>query len=85
MPNEATEVKDVMIPASNILDEDGFKWLTFNYSDGGPDDKDPWRWPKVIKYQGQLYAWMSWNSDRMKINYKEINENELATIVKRKR
>jgi hypothetical protein len=82
MIEQATEVKNVLIPIFNPTDDNGRKWLTFKY---GEADKDPWKWPKVIKYQDKLYVWMSWNSDDYRVNYKEIKESELATIVKRKR
>ena len=77
----ATEVKDVLVPIDNPKDSTGRKWLIFKYGDS---DKDPWKWPKVIKYQDRLYVWMSWNSDDFRVNYKEINENELATIVRKR-
>jgi hypothetical protein len=72
----ATEVKNVLIP---IASPDG--WLVFKYS---IDDKEPWKWPKVLKYQKKFYNWMSWNSDSFTVNYKEISENLLATIVKKR-
>lgn len=78
----ATEVKDVLVPIRHIEDASGGRsWLIFRY---GESDKDPWKWPRVIKYQDRLYIWMSWNSDDYRVNYKEINENELATIVRKR-
>lgn len=79
--NAATEVKDVLIPIDNPADDIGKLWLIFTY---GEADKDPWKWPKVIKYQDRLYVWMSWNSDNYRINYKEIKESDLATIVRKR-
>ena len=79
--NAATEVKDVLIPIDNPADDIGKLWLIFRY---GEADKDPWKWPKVIKYQDRLYVWMSWNSDNYRINYKEIKESDLATIVRKR-
>ena len=81
MIEQATEVKDVMVPINNPVDDSGKSWLIFKYTD---QDKDPWKWPRVIKYQDRLYVWMSWNSDDFRVNYKEINENELATIVRKR-
>jgi len=70
----ATEVKNVFIPICSI---DG--WLIFKYTE---EDKVPYKWPKVLKYQNKLYAWMSWNSDNMNVNYKQISQNDLATKAK---
>jgi len=77
----ATEVKDVFVPINDPTDSNGVRWLVFTY---GESDKDPWKWPKVLKYQSRLYYWMSWNSDNFHVNYKEISENDLATIVRKK-
>jgi len=79
--NTATEVKDVLVPINNPTDQSGRRWLVFKY---GEEDKDPWKWPKVLKYQDRFYVWMSWNSDNYNVNYKEIGENELATIGRKK-
>jgi hypothetical protein len=81
MMESATEVKDVFVPIDNPTDQNGRNWLVFKY---GEADKDPWKWPKVIKYQDRFYMWMSWNSDNFHVNYNEISENDLATIVRKK-
>ena len=72
----ATEVKDVLVP---INESNG--WLIFRY---GSDDKDPCKWPKVLKYRDRYYKWMSWNSDSYHVNYKQINQNDLATIIRKR-
>lgn len=76
MNTAATEVKNVYMPWSNPKDSSGVSWLTFKY---GEADKDPWKWPKVLDYQGKFYMWMSWNSDDHNINYKSIPVSQLAT------
>jgi len=77
----ATPVENVMIPLDNPTDSNGVRWLIFRYTS---DDKDPWKWARVIKFQDRLYAWMSWNSDNYRVNYKEISESQLATIVRKR-
>jgi hypothetical protein len=76
----ATEVPNVLIPIDNPTDSTGRQWLIFKY---GEADKDPWKWPKVVEYQGQKYRWMSWNSDNYSVNYKQVSDNELAKVVKK--
>ena len=77
---EAVAVRDVYIPCEEIRkDDDGTNWLKFFYTD---DDKDPWKWPKVLKYDGMFFKWMSYNSDYNHIFYKQIDVNQIATIVK---
>ena len=75
---EATPVKNVYI-GTPVTDGDGGNWLVFQYT---TDDKDPWKWPKVMKCNGHFYKWMSWNSDKNTVNYKECRESELAYPVK---
>jgi len=53
---EAVAVRDVYIPCEEIRkDDDGTNWLKFFYTD---DDKDPWKWPKVLKYDGMFFKWL---------------------------
>jgi hypothetical protein len=78
---KAIEVKDVLVPIDNPKDSRGHLWLIFKY---GESDKDPWKWPKVLKYQDKLYHWISWNSDNNSVNYKSISAKELATIVRKR-
>lgn len=78
----ATPVNDVYVPlyCERAKGHDR-RWLVFKY---GEADKNPWNWPKVMKYQDRLYVWMSWDSDKFHVNYKEITESELATVVKKR-
>ena len=77
----ATPIQNAMIPNKVSTDSNGYDWLQFKYTD---DDKDPWRWPKAVTYKNKTFMWMSWNSDRFTVNYKEINPNELAFPTKLK-
>ena len=58
---------------------DGTNWLIFHYTDV---DHDPWKWAKFMECDGRVYRWMSWNSDRKIISYKECNRSEIAKPVK---
>jgi hypothetical protein len=77
---EATPIKNVFVPDYTSVDNNNKEWLIFSYSE---NDK-PWKWPKVLKYNNKFFYWMSWNSDNNKVNYKEIDEKEIAIPVKRK-
>ena len=80
MVKEAMPVAGAMIPVD--MKWDGSRnWLIFPYE---YEDK-PWKWPKAIKYDGRFFIWMSWNSDNMRVNYKECLESELAFPVKKKK
>jgi len=70
----AVAVDDVMIPWLE-REFEGVTWLKFRY---GHDDKDPWKWPKVVTYGGKVFKWMSFNSDLMDVHYKETTKESLA-------
>lgn len=77
----ATPIKDSMVPIQVITDKnDGKQWLVFSYD---LDDR-PWKWPKAIRYDGRVFVWMSWDSDKVKVYYKETSVNEIAYPVKGK-
>jgi len=71
----AIPVKDVMVP---IQEPSADGWLQFRYS----SDDCPWKWPKVIEYDGETYRWMSYNSDRWAVSYKRIPVAKVAKPVK---
>jgi hypothetical protein len=74
-------VKDVMVPQGIIKDCNNVNWLQFQYHEDG---KQPWKWPKVLRCDGKLYKWMSYNSDNFTVNYRQCEEKELAWVVKKK-
>ena len=69
----AVPVKDVLVPISEPVNG----WLEFTYS----SDDCPWEWPRVIEYNGQLYRWMSYNSDRFAVCYKITDATKVAKPV----
>jgi len=59
---------------------DGTNWLIFHYND---EDRDPWKWAKFMESEdGRVYCWMSWDSDKHTVNYKECNRSEIIRPVK---
>jgi hypothetical protein len=76
----AKPVNNLLVPSYETTDDANRTWLIFKYDE---NDKDPWKWPKVLKYRNRFFYWMSWNSDNHTINYKEIDESEIASIVKK--
>lgn len=77
---EATPIKKAMVPVQVTHDTSGKMWLVFSFS----NEDQPWKWPKALKYAGRVFIWMSWNSDNMRVNYKEANEDEIAYPLKRR-
>lgn len=71
---EITEVKNAYVP-NYVQEFNGVSWMQFSY---GANDKDPWKWPKLLMCDGKYYAWMSWNSDNNTISYKEIDKSLIA-------
>ena len=74
MNDKAKPIKDVYVPYQTPVC-DGVTWLYFRYTE---DDREPWRWPKVLTYQGMTFAWSAFNSDDMYVCYKQISEYDLA-------
>jgi hypothetical protein len=68
MVKKAKPVENAYVPWS-VLPFEGFLWMRFQYSHDG---LEPWKWPKVMEYDGKKYEWMSFDSDHMYINYKEL-------------
>lgn len=44
----------------------GRKWLTVNYRENQDPSID---FPKSVQYEGNVYYWMSYNSDKMNVSY----------------
>jgi len=78
---KATPVKDAY-DGTPVKAYDGTNWLIFHYTDA---DKDPWKWPKIMTCDGRFYRWMSWDSDKNTINYKECRQSEIAYAYKKNR
>jgi hypothetical protein len=77
----ATPVKDAYLPTV-VISADKSQWLVFHYTD---EDKDPWKWPKVMECGVRYFRWMSWDSDRRVVNYKECKPSEIAYAYKKKK
>ena len=78
---KATPVKDAYDATPVIKDYDGTFWLVLHYTD---EDKDPWKFPKILECNKLFYRWMSWDSDKHTINYKECKANEIAYAYKKR-
>jgi hypothetical protein len=76
---EVEVVKKAMLPLYYSQPLNDPSWLVFSY---GAEDI-PYKWPKVIKYDGKFFKWMSYNSDNFHVNYKECAEKEIAFPVKK--
>jgi len=77
---KAIPVKDAY-DGTPVKAYDGTNWFIFNYTD---EDKDPWKWPKIMTCDDRFYRWMSWNSDKHTVNYKECRQSEIAYAYKKK-
>lgn len=67
---KVTEVKS-LCPDALWTDPSGVKWLTFRYS---VDDQTYFmgdKYPTIIDYDGLTWHYMSWDSDRRIVRYKE--------------
>ena len=51
-------------------------FLRFHYNH--EDEIPPWKWSKIMLYQGKKYKFMSFNSDDMYVCYKEIADSDIA-------
>jgi hypothetical protein len=70
----ADPIKNAMVPIQLTHDADGVGWIVFSYT----EDERPWKWPKAVRWCDKPYIWMSFNSDSMRVYYKECQENEIA-------
>lgn len=65
-------------PYATPTDPEGKRWLYARYEQGD----EPWHtWPKFVQYDGELFRWSCWNSDKMYVVYKEATQIDLAMPV----
>jgi hypothetical protein len=76
---KATPLKD-SYDGTPVKDYDGMNWMIFQYTDV---DRDPWKWPKFMECDGRFYRWMSFDSDKNTINYKECKLSDISKPVKK--
>ena len=63
---------DEKTPLRKSANTDGQVWYVFTYA--ADDEVPPYKWAKYISNGTVVLKWMSWNSDRMEVNYKQIPE-----------
>lgn len=62
-------------PTAIETDLDGLQWLHADYSHS---NIEPYNWPKHVMFDGLLFKYTGFNSDRLRVYYKQTQAPNIA-------